>query len=499
MPTIIQLRNISKRFGGTIALDNVSFSIAEGEIHAVMGENGAGKSTLMRILSGVLPKDSGSIFLNGVEKNLNSPLDAQREGISTVYQEPNLVPYMTVAENVFLGHEKTKRLGIVDFDYLNARTEEILAKLSLKINPAEPLVRLSPAEVQLVQIARAIAFSTKILILDEPTASLTEHETEILFNLLKKLNKNGVTIIYVSHRLKEIFELCSRATVLRDGRYIGTVETAKTNENEIISFMVGREVEKTKASDASRVTAQKKLEVNNLTLSQAPVRVNNVSLFVNKGEIVALAGLVGSGRSEVAKAIFGLNKIDAGEVHLDGNKIEINNPQDAIRHGIALVPEDRKGEGLILSQSIKHNISLTGLELISSAGFVNSASETQLAHNSSEQLAIKSASVEADVATLSGGNQQKVVLAKWLWRKPSVLILDEPTRGIDVGAKAEIHNLIFELANNGVAILLISSELPEVLNLADRIYVMRDGSIVGELHRSNANQEAIMRLAAIGN
>ncbi len=499
MPNIIQLHNISKRFGGTVALDNVSFSIAEGEIHAVMGENGAGKSTLMRILSGVLPKDSGSIFINSVEKNLNSPLDAQHEGISTVYQEPNLVPYMTVAENVFLGHEKTKRLGIVDFDYLNARTEEILAKLSLKINPTEPLMQLSPAEVQLVQIARAIAFSTKILILDEPTASLTEHETEILFGLLKKLNINGITIIYVSHRLKEIFELCSRATVLRDGRYIGTVETATTNENEIISLMVGREVVKTKASDTLRVTTHRKLEVSNLTLSQAPVRVNNVSLFVNKGEIVALAGLVGSGRSEVAKAIFGLNKIDAGKIVLDGTIIEINNPQDAIRNGIALVPEDRKGEGLIASQSIKHNISLTGLDLISSIGFVNSASETRLAHKSSEQLAIKSASIEADVATLSGGNQQKVVLAKWLWRKPSVLILDEPTRGIDVGAKAEIHNLIFELAKNGVAILLISSELPEVLNLADRIYVMRDGSIAGELRRSNASQEAIMHLAAIGN
>ncbi|MBI3787673.1 MAG: sugar ABC transporter ATP-binding protein [Ignavibacteriales bacterium] len=499
MPNIIQLHNISKRFGGTVALDNVSFSIAEGEIHAVMGENGAGKSTLMRILSGVLPKDSGSIFINSVEKNLNSPLEAQQEGINTVYQEPNLVPHMTVAENVFLGHEKTKRLGIVDFDYLNARTEEILAKLSLKIDPTEPLVRLSPAEVQLVQIARATAFSTKILILDEPTASLTEHETEILFSLLKKLNINGITIIYVSHRLKEIFELCSRATVLRDGRYIGTVKTATTNENEIISLMVGREVVKTKASDTLRVTTHRKLEVSNLTLSQAPVRVNNVSLFVNKGEIVALAGLVGSGRSEVAKAIFGLNKIDAGKIVLDGTIIEINNPQDAIRNGIALVPEDRKGEGLIASQSIKHNISLTGLDIISSIGFVNSASETRLAHKSSEQLAIKSANVEANVATLSGGNQQKVVLAKWLWRKPSVLILDEPTRGIDVGAKAEIHNLIFELAKNGVAILLISSELPEVLNLADRIYVMRDGSIAGELRRSNASQEAIMHLAAIGN
>lgn len=499
MPNIIQLHNISKRFGGTVALDSVSFGIAEGEIHAVMGENGAGKSTLMRILSGVLPKDSGSVFLNGVEKNLNSPLDAQKEGISTVYQEPNLVPFMTVAENVFLGHEKTKRLGIVDFDYLHARTEEILATLSLTIDPTEPLVRLSPAEVQLVQIARAIAFSTKIIILDEPTASLTEHETEILFNLLKKLNKNGITIIYVSHRLKEIFELCSRATVLRDGRFIGTVETAQTNEKEIISFMVGREVEQTKASDVSRVTAQKKFEVKHLTLSQAPVRVHDVSFFMNKGEIVALAGLVGSGRSEVAKAIFGLNKIAAEEVYLDGNKVEIGNPQDAIRHGIALVPEDRKGEGLILSQSLKHNISLTGLELISHVGFVDNASETQLAHESSEQLAIKSASVEADVATLSGGNQQKVVLAKWLWRKPSVLILDEPTRGIDVGAKAEIHNLMFELAQSGVAILLISSELPEVLNLADRIYVMRDGSVAGELHRSNASQEAIMHLAAIGN
>jgi len=495
---IVQFQNISKRFGGTVALDNVSFSAREGEIHAVMGENGAGKSTLMRILSGVLQMDSGILRLEGREKVFRSPVDAQRAGISTVYQEPYLVPHLTVAENVFLGHERTKLLGLVDFTYLNAQTKKILGTLDLKVLPTELLRNLSPAEVQLVQIARAIAFSTRILILDEPTSSITEHETKILFELLKKLNENGLTIMYVSHRLKEIFELCHRATVLRDGKFVGTVDVEKTNEKEIISMMVGREIQEV-AIAAGSARAQARLEVKGLTVTQAPVRVKDVSIVVQSGEIVALAGLVGSGRSEVAKAIFGLNRMDAGEVCIDGKSVTVNSPEDAIRYGMALVPEDRKGEGLLSTQSIKHNISLTGLKLLSKFGFLRGASETNLARTSSKQLEIKSSSEDAEVFTLSGGNQQKVVLAKWLWLKPLILVLDEPTRGIDVGAKAEIHGLIFELAKTGVAVLLVSSELPEVLKLADRIYVMRDGQIVGHLGRREASQEAIMRLAAIGN
>jgi ABC-type sugar transport system ATPase subunit len=453
----------------------------------------------MRILSGVLQKDTGTVFLAGTEKMFQTPVDAQREGISTVYQEPYLVPHLTVAENVFLGHERTKGLGFVDFGYLNSQTEQILARLDLKISPTELLINLAPAEVQLVQIARAIAFSTKILVLDEPTASLTEHETEILFDLLKKLNKNGLTIVYVSHRLKEIFELCHRATVLRDGKHVSTVEVERTTEKEIINMMVGREIKEGGIGVGAEATADVRLEVKGLTVTQAPVRVRDISFTVRRGEIIALAGLVGSGRSEVAKAIFGLSRIEAGEVLIEGKRVSINSPREAIRHGMALVPEDRKGEGLMSAQSIKHNISLTGLKLLSSFGFLKGASETDLARKSSEQLAIKSSSEDAEVSTLSGGNQQKVVLAKWLWLKPSVLVLDEPTRGIDVGAKAEIHNLIFELAKTGVAILLISSELPEVLRLADRIYVMRDGKIVGHLGRAEASQESIMHLAAIGN
>jgi ribose transport system ATP-binding protein len=350
-----------------------------------------------------------------------------------------------------------------------------------------------------VQIARAIAFSTKILILDEPTASITEHETEILFDLLKKLNRDGLTILYVSHRIKEIFELCDRATVLRDGRYVGTVDAAKTSEKEIIRMMVGREIKEAGQTSGSKAAEEVRLEVRGLTVSEAPVRVKNISFLVKRGEIVALAGLVGAGRSEVAKAIFGLRRIDAGEVLLQGVRVAIRSPEDAIRLGVAMVPEDRKGEGLISTQSVKTNISLTGLRLLSKFGFVSNSAERELARNSTKQLSIKSSSEDAEVSTLSGGNQQKVVLAKWLWLKPSILVLDEPTRGIDVGAKAEIHDLIFQLARSGVAILLISSELPEVLKLADRIYVMRDGAIVGELGRAQASQEAIMSLAAIGN
>ncbi|HAV24018.1 MAG TPA: D-xylose ABC transporter ATP-binding protein [Bacteroidetes bacterium] len=499
MSEIIQLYNISKRFGGTVALDGVSFAVEQGNIHAVVGENGAGKSTLMRILSGVLQKDTGTVSLSGLEKEFTSPLDAQREGISTVYQEPYLVPHMTVAENVFLGHEKTKGFGIVDYKHLNARTEEILATLSLKIAPTELLAHLSPAEVQLVQVARAIAFSTKILILDEPTASITEHETRILFRLLKDLNTSGLTVLYVSHRLREIFELCHKATVLRDGKHIGTVDVAATTESEIISMMVGRDLKSSADVPRSRFQADVRLEVRRLTVTQAAVHVSDVSFKVYRGEIVALAGLVGSGRSEVAKALFGLNGIAAGDIFIDGVKVEIRNPNDAIRHNIAFVPEDRKGEGLISTASIKHNISLTGLRLISKLGFVRGSTELALANRSSQQLSIKTSSVDAEVSTLSGGNQQKVVLAKWLWLKPSILILDEPTRGIDIGAKSEIHHLIFKLAQSGVSILLISSELPEVLRLADRIYVMRDSRIAGEMSRSQASQEAIMHMAAIGN
>ena len=496
---IIRFENITKRFGGTIALDGVSFSVRQGEIHAVLGENGAGKSTLMRILSGVLPKDDGRLLVAGEEKHFRTPIDAQQVGISTVYQEPYLAPHMTVAENVFLGREPSHGLGIVDFASLNSQTREILSRLELSINPTTRLLELSPAEVQLVQIARALASSSNILILDEPTASITEHESDILFGLLKKLNAGGLTIIYVSHRLKEIFDLCHRATVLRDGKFIDTVDVASSDEDKMIGMMVGREIVHHERGREKARGGGIRLEVRGLCVSDAPVRVNNVSFHVQKGEIVALAGLVGSGRSEVAKAVFGLNRIDAGSIEVDGKPTRIRHSRDAIRLGIAFVPEDRKDEGLISIQSLKHNISLTGLRLLSRFGFLQGSAETELARSSSAQLSIKASSEEAEVATLSGGNQQKVVLAKWLWLKPSILILDEPTRGIDVGAKAEIHTLIRNLAAEGMSVLLVSSELPEVLALADRIYVMRDGTIAGELPWSQASQESIMKLAALGN
>jgi ABC-type sugar transport system ATPase subunit len=499
MSSVVEFKHITKRFGGTTALDDVSLSIERGAVHALIGENGAGKSTLMRILSGVLPMDSGQILVDGNETAFRTAVDAQRAGISTVYQEPHLVPHMTVAENVFLGREPVRKFGFVDFNTLNARTTEILSRLEMNIAPTTILADLSPAEIQLVQIARAIAFSTKILVLDEPTASITEHETAILFGLLKKLNADGLTIVYVSHRLKEIFDLCHRASVLRDGHSIGTVEVADTTEHEIINLMVGREIREMPAAAGTKAGAAVKLEVRGMNVSESSIPVRNVSFCVRTGEIVALAGLVGSGRSEVARTIFGLHRMDSGSVEIDGVAVDIRNPQHAIRRGISLVPEDRKGEGLIAIQSVKHNISLTSLSSLSRLGFINGPSETNLARTSTEQLSIKTSSEEADVSTLSGGNQQKVVLAKWLWLKPSILILDEPTRGIDVGAKAEIHNLILELAKSGVTILLISSELPEVLRLADRIYVMRDCAIRGELQRSEASQESIMHLAALGN
>jgi len=497
-PAIIQFENITKRFGGTVALDEVSFSVQKGEIHAVLGENGAGKSTLMRILSGVLAKDSGRLWVNETERHFRTPVDAQREGISTVYQEPYLAPHMTVAENVFLGREPSRGFGIIDFASMNSRTKDVLTRLELTIDPTTRLMELSLAEIQLVQIARALAASSNILILDEPTASITEHESDILFNLLKKLNADGLTIIYVSHRLKEIFDLCHRATVLRDGKHINTVDVALSDEARMIAMMVGREIKDMPLRSERKQEAGVKLEVRGMSVSQSSIPVRNVSFNVRQGEIVALAGLVGSGRSEVARTIFGLHRMDSGSVYIDGLQVEIRRPEDAIRRGISFVPEDRKGEGLISRQSVKRNISLTGLRLLSRVGFVNGPSETTLARTSATQFSIKTSSEEAEVSTLSGGNQQKVVLAKWLWLKPTILILDEPTRGIDVGAKAEIHQLILGLAKSGVAVLLISSELPEVVRLADRVYVMRDGAITGELQRAEATQEAIMHLAAIG-
>lgn len=496
---IIRFENITKRFGGTVALDGVSFSVRKGEIHAVLGENGAGKSTLMRILSGVLRKDGGALWVGGEERRFRSAVDAQLQGISTVYQEPSLAPHMTVAENVFLGREPTRGFGVVDYPSLNSQTRSILSRLELAVNPAARLMDLSPAEIQLVQIARALASSSHILILDEPTASITEHESDILFNLLRKLYADGLTIIYVSHRLKEIFDLCERATVLRDGKYIDTVDVASSDENKMIAMMVGREIVHHERPRGRAGSAGIGLEVRDMSIRGATVPVRDVSLHVRAGEIVALAGLVGSGRSEVVKGIFGLRRIDAGSVEIDGKAVHIHSPRDAIRMGISFVPEDRQEEGLISIQSLKHNISLTGLRLLSKFGFLQGSVETSLARTSSAQLSIKASSEEAEVATLSGGNQQKVVLAKWLWLKPRILILDEPTRGIDVGAKAEIHTLIRNLASEGVSVLLVSSELPEVLALADRVYVMRDGTIAGELNRQQASQEAIMRLAAIGN
>lgn len=498
-PHMIRFENITKRFGGTIALSGVGFSVRQGEIHAVLGENGAGKSTLMRILSGVLSADEGRLWIGGEEKRFRTPVDAQREGISTVYQEPQLALHMTVAENVFLGHEPGKRFGVVDYPSLHAQTADILSRLELAIRPTTRLLDLSPAEIQLVQIARALAFSSKILILDEPTASITEHESDILFDLLRKLNTSGLTIIYVSHRLREIFHLCHRATVLRDGTYVDTVDVDTSSEDKMIAMMVGRELRKQAEPQQRTVSTEIRLAVRGLCIHESPVHVTDVSFSVRRGEVVALAGLVGSGRSEVAKAIFGLNRIASGTIEIDGVPVQIRSPRDAIRFGLAFIPEDRKNEGLIGSQSLRHNISLTGLRLLSRLGFVRGGAEKDLARASTKQFAIKSSSDDAEVSTLSGGNQQKVVLAKWLWLKPTILLLDEPTRGIDVAAKEEIHSLIRELADAGVSVLLISSELPEVLALADRLYVMRDGTIAGELGREQASQESIMRLAALGN
>lgn len=419
-------------------------------------------------------------------------------GISTVYQEPYLVPYISIAENIFLGREKRSRFGLVNQREMEEKSKSILQEFSLNIDPRTELCRLSPADIQMVQLARAIAFAAKVLILDEPTASITEHETQILFDLIKKLNNKGLTILYVSHRLKEIFDLCDRATVLRDGTYVGTHSLSEIDDNKLISLMIGRAVESIHSISRSFSNEPPMLELKNISSSAPGVKIKNISINVRRGEIVGLSGLVGSGRSEVAKIIFGLHHFDQGELYFEGIQLKQATPERAIAQGIAYVPEDRKGQGLISTLSVQSNTSLTGLDILSSYGLIAENREEKVAKEAVKKLRIKTSSINANVSSLSGGNQQKVVIGKWLWRKPKFLILDEPTAGIDVAAKAEIHSLIIDLANQGIAVLLISSELPEMLALASRIYVMRDGMIVGEMDRSVATQEAIIRLAAVG-
>jgi putative multiple sugar transport system ATP-binding protein len=500
---ILEMKNITKEFPGVKALNNVSFQVAEKEIHCLVGENGAGKSTLMKVLSGVYPHGdyTGEILLNGVEQKFSGIHDSENAGIAIIYQELALVPEMTVYENIFLGHE-IENTWIIDWDESIKQAGEMLKKVGLDINPSEKVKNLGVGKQQLVEIAKALSKDVKILILDEPTASLNETDSENLLNLLRDLRKHGVTCVLVSHKLKEVKEIADTVTVLRDGQTISTLNARKgeVSENVLIKNMVGREINNIFPDKEHKTSKEIVLELkhwNAYDPNLGRTILKDINLHVNKGEIVGLAGLMGSGRTELALSIFGNPKgykIN-GEVFIKGEKKHLNRPEDAIKAGLAYITEDRKGNGLILIQNVMQNITLANLKEIAVRGVVDNNAEIQIANETVASLNIKTPSIEQKVLNLSGGNQQKVSLGKWLFVKPDLFILDEPTRGIDVGAKYEIYIIMTKLVRQGKSIIMISSELPEILGMTDRVYVVSSGKISGELPTKEATQEKIMHLA----
>jgi rhamnose transport system ATP-binding protein len=485
----LEFRDVRKAFGAVQALTGVSFSVREGEAHALVGENGAGKSTLLKILAGILAPDAGEMRWDDAPLSPRNPRDALELGIGMVYQEMLSFPNLTVTANIFAGREIT-RFGRLDEPAMRARTAALLEELHLPIDPDARAEALSAAHRQLLQVARAVAFDCRILVLDEPTTSLTDSEAAHLFAVVRKLKARGTTILYVSHRLPEVFRLCDRITVLRDGAFAGTFECAEVTPDRIVSAMVGRDLPPREEHPAS-ATAQPALEVRGLT--SAPC-FHDVTLSARAGEIVGLFGLVGSGRTELLETIFGLRAIDAGEVRLDGRPVRMRNARDAARAGIALVPEERQRQGLFFNLTIRHNLMLPS-RAIAGARRIDTVAEHRETADLMTAWRIRAAGPDVLPDALSGGNQQKVVLAKWLATGPRVLLLDEPTKGVDVGAKFEIHEIIRRQAAKGLACLVVSSDLPEVLALADRIVVMRAGRVQGELHGSGATEEAVMRLA----
>lgn len=489
---LLRLNGITKIFPGTVALSDVSFSVNRAEIHAIVGENGAGKSTLMNIISGNLQPDKGEIYLEGKKVKIRSPRDAQNLGISIVHQELALCPHLTVAENIYIGRLPQKSRKIVDYDKLNKMSEEVLALFDeVNIKPIDKVADLNVAQQQIVEIAKAITFNCKILILDEPTSVLSEADAEVLFKIIKDLKSKGISILYISHRLREIFELADRITVLRDGRYIATLNTVETNPDQVVSLMVGREIKEMYPPKSSKI-GEEIFRVENISSE----KVQNVSFSLHEGEILGFAGLVGAGRTELAQTICGILPRHCGEIYLEGKRLEIKSFEDAIKNRIGYVTEDRKQFGLFLRLPVAYNVSAIYLKYDCKRLLIDRQKERGLAQEFVKKLNIKTSSYFQLVMSLSGGNQQKVMVAKWLAINPKILILDEPTRGIDVGAKAEIHNLLRELAKSGIGIILISSEMPEIIGMCDRVLVMREGRIRGELSGDQITEENIMQLAA---
>lgn len=488
---LLEVKGVSKSFPGVRALDNVTFNLKRGSVHALCGENGAGKSTLMHVLMGVYRKDEGEIVLKGQPVDFSSPRQALQHGISIVEQELSPIPDMTIAENLFLGREPIRQKVFVRYSELNTWATKILRELNVNLDPARKMRTLSLAETQLVEIAKALSYHSDVIIMDEPTSAIGDKEVEQLFAVITRLKNQGKGIIYVSHRLEEIFTIADEVTVLRDGKYIATKATRTIDRSQLISLMIGRKMEEEFVKD-NIPTDKDLLVVKDFTKTG---QFRNIHLTLKKGEVLGIFGLMGSGRSEFLHALFGVNRPDRGQVFLENTPVQISSPSDAIKHGIAYVTEDRKETGLVLTSSVKENISLTSLKRLSHLLMIDSRQEQRDVMQMIEMFRVKTPSVNQFVFNLSGGNQQKVVLGKWLLTHPKILLFDEPTRGIDVGAKREIYNFISDYTNRGSAVIMVSSELPEIIGMSDRVLVFRRGELSGELRRGEATQENIMHLA----
>ena len=490
-PPILALAGVSKAFGAVQALRDVSLELRGGQIHALAGENGAGKSTLVKILAGVHRPDAGRVLLDGRPREFHGPGDAQHAGVAVIYQEPTLFPDLSVAENIFMGRQPRTRRGSIDRRALRARTAGLFERLGVALDPDRPARGLSIADQQIVEIAKALSRDARVLIMDEPTAALTGNEVARLFTVARTLQEHGCALLFISHRLEEIFDLCQVVTTLRDGRHIATEPLAGLTPDDLVQRMVGRELGALYPKQDT-TPGEAVLTVSRLTREGV---FTDVSFEVRAGEIVALAGLVGAGRSEVARAVFGIDRYDAGRVRVGGADLPPASPTAAMSAGIALVPEDRRQHGLVMNGSIERNVGLTGLRSLRRGPIISRRAERDRAADWATRLRLKYARLSDAVGVLSGGNQQKVVLAKWLSTEPSVLIVDEPTRGIDVGTKAEVHRLLSELAGQGLAILMISSDLPEVLGMADRVLVMHEGRLAADIPRERATEETVMAAA----
>jgi galactofuranose transport system ATP-binding protein len=498
---ILEVRRVTKRFPGVLALDGVSFELRPGEVHALVGENGAGKSTLIKVVTGVYRPDEGEILFNGEEVSFTEPRESQAAGISTIYQEINLIPLLSVAQNVFLGREPRNSLGIIDKARMNRDAAEILERYGIRADVTAPLRSLGLGVQQMVAIARAISVDARAVIMDEPTSSLEAREVETLFGMIGQLREEGVGVIYVSHRLEELYEICDRVTVLRDGRVAHTGDLAGLSRLQLIAHMLGRELSEVREEGATgfggeHETAREPVLMAQ-SLNQRP-RLREVSFDVHPGEVVGLAGLLGAGRTETAKAIFGAEPIDSGSVRVEGKKVKTGSPGAAIKAGIAFLPEDRKLEGIIPDLSVRENIVAAALPRLARAGLVSDKAQEDLVEKFMQSLGIKASSPNQPVRELSGGNQQKVLLARWMCMNPKVLILDEPTRGIDIGAKAEIQKLVDDLAAEGLGIILISSEVDEITEGSDRVVALRDGTVVGLLSEDEITEGNLMAMLARG-